>query len=99
MLTHEVWVNGGRYESLFGAPPPANPARDTKRRKFRKSRNLRRFVSDRYAAAAIYCNCVVNAGPQRRGGRGPTLYRRPGSAYWLEVLAWFGPERGMPCRD
>jgi hypothetical protein len=43
MLTHEVWVNGGRYDSLFGAPPPTNPARDTKRRKFRKSRNLRRL--------------------------------------------------------
>jgi hypothetical protein len=32
MVTHEEWVNGGRYESLFGAPPPANPTRDTKAR-------------------------------------------------------------------
>jgi hypothetical protein len=22
MLTHEVWVNVGRHESWFGAPPP-----------------------------------------------------------------------------
>jgi len=27
MLTHEEWVNAGRYDSLFGARPPANPAR------------------------------------------------------------------------
>jgi hypothetical protein len=32
MLPHEEWVNGGRYESLFGAPPPANPARDINHR-------------------------------------------------------------------
>jgi hypothetical protein len=32
MLTHEEWVIGDWYESLFGAPPPANPARDTRRR-------------------------------------------------------------------
>ena len=29
VLTHEEGVNAGRYESLFGAPPPANPARNT----------------------------------------------------------------------
>jgi hypothetical protein len=29
MLTHEEWANGGWYDSLLGAPPPANPARDT----------------------------------------------------------------------
>ena len=29
LLTHEEWVNAGRYSSLFGAPPPANPARNT----------------------------------------------------------------------
>jgi len=34
MLTHEEWVNGGLYESLFGAPPPANPVRDTNRQNF-----------------------------------------------------------------
>ncbi len=31
MLTHEEWVNGARYKSLLGAPPPANPVRNTKR--------------------------------------------------------------------
>ncbi len=29
VLTHEEWVNAGRYQSLFGAPPAANPARNT----------------------------------------------------------------------
>ena len=29
MLTHEEWVNGGRYESLFARGRPTNPARDT----------------------------------------------------------------------
>ena len=29
-LTHEKWVNGAWYKSLFGAPPPANPVRNTK---------------------------------------------------------------------
>jgi hypothetical protein len=29
MLTHEGWVNAGWYRVFFGAPPPANPARDT----------------------------------------------------------------------
>ncbi len=31
MLTHEDWVNGAWYKSLLGAPPPANPVRNTKR--------------------------------------------------------------------
>ena len=31
MLTHEEWVNGARYKSLFGAPPPADSVRNTKR--------------------------------------------------------------------
>jgi len=29
LLTGEESVNGRRYESLFGAPPQAFPARDT----------------------------------------------------------------------
>jgi hypothetical protein len=29
MLTHEEWVNGGLARVIFGAPPPASPARDT----------------------------------------------------------------------
>jgi hypothetical protein len=28
-LSHEEWVDAGWYEFMFGAPPPANPARDT----------------------------------------------------------------------
>ena len=36
--------NDRRYESLFGAPPPANPARDTNRRKHWKSQRFRRLV-------------------------------------------------------
>jgi hypothetical protein len=28
-LTHEEWVNGGRYESFFARGRPANPARET----------------------------------------------------------------------
>jgi hypothetical protein len=36
--------NDRRYESLFGAPPPANPTRDTNRRKRWKSQRLRRLV-------------------------------------------------------
>jgi hypothetical protein len=34
------------YESFFGAPPPANPARDTNRRNRWKSQRFRRLVSD-----------------------------------------------------
>ena len=36
MLPHEEWVNGGWYESLFGAPPPVNPVRDANRQNFRR---------------------------------------------------------------
>ena len=46
MLTDEVSVNGDRYESLFGAPPPASPARDTNRPNCRKSRQFGRLVLD-----------------------------------------------------
>jgi hypothetical protein len=35
MLTHEEWVNGGRYESLLARGRPTNPARDTNRPKRR----------------------------------------------------------------
>ncbi len=31
MLTHEEWVNGAWNKSFLGAPPPANPVRNTKR--------------------------------------------------------------------
>jgi hypothetical protein len=31
MLTLEEWVNGGRYESWFGARPPHQPARYNQR--------------------------------------------------------------------
>ena len=37
--------NDRRYESLLGAPPPANPARDTNRRNCWKSQRSRRLVS------------------------------------------------------
>ena len=37
--------NDRRYESLLGALPPANPARDTNRRKRWKSQRFRRLVS------------------------------------------------------
>ena len=46
MFIDEVSVNGGRYESLFGAPPPASPARDTNRPNCRKSRQFGRLVLD-----------------------------------------------------
>jgi hypothetical protein len=39
-----VIKNDGWYESLFGAPPPANPARNTNRRKRWKSQRFRRLV-------------------------------------------------------
>ena len=44
MLTHEEWVNGARYKSLFGAPPPANPVRNTRRLNDWKSLSFGRLV-------------------------------------------------------
>jgi hypothetical protein len=38
--THEEWADAGWYESLFCAPPPASPARDTNPGNRRKSRRL-----------------------------------------------------------
>ena len=61
-MTHEEWVNAGRYESLFGAPPPANPVRDTNRRNFGRVKiyadwyNIQGFVTfvrDQIAAAKV----------------------------------------------
>src|SRR5271168_1497740 len=40
-----VIKNDRWHESLFGAPPPANPARDTNRRNRWKSQRFRRLVS------------------------------------------------------
>jgi hypothetical protein len=44
MLTHEGWVNAGWYRVFFGAPPPANPARDTSLRNGWKSQPFRKLV-------------------------------------------------------
>ena len=44
VLTHEGWVNAGRYNSLFGAPPPANPTRNTNPHEFLKSQNLHGLI-------------------------------------------------------
>ena len=43
-LTHEEWVNGAWYKPLFGAPPPANPVRNTKRPNDWKSQSFGRLV-------------------------------------------------------
>ena len=43
-LTNEEWVNGARYHSLFRAPPPANPVRNTKRPNDWKSQSFGRLV-------------------------------------------------------
>jgi hypothetical protein len=44
VLTHEEWVNAGRHASLFGARPPAIPARDTNPWNGRKSRPFQGLV-------------------------------------------------------
>ena len=44
MLTHEEWVNGARNNPLFGAPPPANPVRNTKRPNDRNGQSFGRLV-------------------------------------------------------
>ena len=51
MLTHEEWVNGGRYESLFARGRPTNPARDTNRRNGWNGQPLRQLVSLRVFSA------------------------------------------------
>ena len=44
LLTHEEWVNGAWYKALFGAPPPANPVRNTRRPNDWKSQSFGRLV-------------------------------------------------------
>src|ERR1700674_606658 len=51
-----VIKNDRWYESLFGAPPPANPARDTNRRNRWKSQRFRRLVSDRDSGWGLACS-------------------------------------------
>ena len=47
MLTHEEWVNGARNNPLFGAPPPANPVRNTKCPNDWKSQSFGHLVLER----------------------------------------------------
>jgi hypothetical protein len=44
-LIPPVIKNDRWYASLFGAPPPANPAHDTNRRNRSKNQRFRRLVS------------------------------------------------------
>ena len=52
-LTPTVMKNDRWCKSLFGAPPPANPARDTSRRNRWKSQRFGRLVSHIEPAPAL----------------------------------------------
>jgi hypothetical protein len=85
MLTHEEWVNAGRYESWFGARPPASPARDTKRRKWPEESAIAPF-----GIRSLFFHRMRSMGSARRAkARSPGLAF--GEGQLLVRLALFDP--------